>query len=149
VLRSSAHAPQLTALQALHSFFSWKTHAAAEPPTDDFAWPQNFIVFRDTFRGYTWANIGGPDSAATATILGICPLGCRPPFTLADIESRVVDAQAISGERPTTHAEDLEHYLIIELIDSLTARVSLAMLVQRIEWYVLDEHVLSVPAPKS
>jgi hypothetical protein len=107
-----------------------------------FTWPEDLRLFALRFSGYIWASAL---SMGPPRFFGIRYAGCRPPYVLADIEPAILDpSQHLIAEVPSG-SEDLEHYLVVELVTPEFARVELAMLVRGDGWHILDQHVVRRP----
>lgn len=128
-------------LTVLASFVHWSIRDADGHLDPQFPWPFQFAGLRHRFTGYTWAR---SSHHHRALIWAIVPLSCRWPTQLKDIEPAIYRPDTYTQGFNGLPSDDLDHYLILELIDPRTVRACLAMHIERRDWYLLDEHLLEV-----
>jgi hypothetical protein len=125
----------------LRSFVRWQTNAEILTLQSDFDWSYELAPVKKRFTGYTWAKPLNPERLA---VYGICPLTCRWPNDLVELEAAIYAPHGDESPRPVS-SNDLDHYITIELLTPNTAHVNLAMLAQHRDWYLLDSHMLTIP----
>jgi hypothetical protein len=129
-------------LQSLASFIRWSIRECDGHVDPHFSWPPESAPLQTRFHGYTWAR---STHHHRPIHWAIAPLGCRWPSSLHDIEPAIFNPAAYGQGVSGLHSDELDYFLILEILDPRTVRSCLAMQIERRDWYLLDEHVLQIP----